>query len=66
MKKNKISTIWNRIKKKFFRYSADSPLNQNVEQRRLDEEIRFYQKEHPLNPEEKVLKQAGGQDISAI
>lgn len=40
--------------------------DENAEKRRMDEELRFYQKEHPETNKERVLREAGGQDISAI
>lgn len=36
------------------------------EARRLDEEKRFYDREHPVEPQDKVIRESGGQDISAI
>ena len=37
------------------------------EERRMDEEKRFYEKDHPVEaPQDKVARESGGQDISAI
>ena len=55
------------LEKKLQRLNDDqkhSDLNQ--EARTLDEEKRFYDREHPIEPQEKVARESGGQDISAI
>lgn len=54
------------LKDRFF-HSKNQHKELTEEERRLDEEKRFYEKDHPVEtPQDKVVRESGGRDISAI
>lgn len=63
---NKFSDVKNRLlhmKEKLTRHDEE---RFTEDKKNVEEEIRYYQKDHPAEPQEKVLRESGGQDISAI
>lgn len=55
------------LKDRFFHSKNKLHEELTEEERRLDEEKRFYEKDHPQEtPQDKVVRESGGRDISAI
>lgn len=63
---DKVKALFRSHEEKVNKLTADRKPDQSKEARSLDEEKRFYDRQYPEKPQDKVIRESGGQDVSAI